>query len=393
MTLDCASPVERGAAGLYVHIPFCLSRCNYCAFVSVPHDPRLERRLVDALHREIEIMADRFAHGDLGHLTRPDTIYFGGGTPSVLEPTLLVNLLEECRLRFMPARGVEITVEMNPETVDARSIELLREAGVNRVSLGAQSLIDEELALMERRHSVRDTVRAYAALRSAGFDNISLDVIIGLPGQGRQRAAHTLNGVIGLNPEHVSVYVLEIKTGTKLDALVRSGTMDPPDDDLAADLYELACDTLSGAGYIQYEISNFCRTGMMSRHNLKYWSDTIFVGIGPGAHGMTGSLRYENIVAPDRYIQCLLQGNSPAERVIPLDPCTRFKDALIMGLRLTEGLDLDILGKRYDTDAVRFVEDTIGDLTPAGLFSLEGSRLTLTRRGMLLSNAVFSRWV
>jgi oxygen-independent coproporphyrinogen-3 oxidase len=361
--------------------------------VSFTHDTSVELRFASALRCEIATRADAVAHGDFPEIRSFDAVYFGGGTPSAVDPVLLMGLLAECRRRFPVTEDAEITVEMNPECVDERTLRLYREGGVNRVSLGAQSLIDEELVRIGRRHTARDALRAYGVVRSAGFENISVDVMIGLPGQDARSAAHTLRGVARLNPEHVSAYMLEIKEGTKLDALVRSGAAPPPDDDLTADLYELACETLAREGYGQYEISNFCRNGMMSRHNLKYWTDVPYLGLGTSAHGMTGAARYENVGDLERYIASSLNGESPTERETPLDADTRFRDAMIMGLRLTAGVNLQELGRKFGIDARRFVDATIGDLNSAGLFTFEGDRLLLTSRGRLLSNAVFERWV
>jgi len=322
-----------------------------------------------------------------------DTIYFGGGTPSTLRPEHIAEVVDLCMSGFRVDPSAEITLEINPATVSRGGLIALRQAGVNRVSLGVQSLNDHELAAMGRSHTAREALETFGELRSAGFDNISVDLIAGFPGQSRPSLAATVRAVVELAPEHVSVYLLEIKEGTRLDALIRSGSMARPDDDLAVDLYEDMRSQLSEAGYVHYEISNFALDGYCSRHNLKYWQDAIYLGLGPGAHGMDGRRRYANITDLKDYFSVLDRGALPFDSVTTLTPWGRFKDALIMGARLVRGLDLKRLGQRYGIDAIEYVESTACDLREAGLFWLEGDVLVLTDRGRLISNTLFARWV
>jgi len=386
-------PLDDGPAGIYIHVPFCRSRCTYCAFVTNLYSRDLEESYLRSLRREIELWSRGHCDGMLNPKVAADTIYFGGGTPSTLNPVHVARLLDCCRSGFHIDGSAEITLEINPATVSRVGLADLRQAGVNRVSLGVQSLDDNELAAMGRRHTAEEALLTFAELRSAGFTNISVDLIAGFPGQSRQSVAATIRTVVRLAPEHVSVYLLEIKEGTRLDALIRRGSVLPPDDDLAADLYDDVRKQLTKAGYVHYEISNFARAGCFSKHNLKYWQDAVFVGLGPGAHGMTGRHRYANVYDFGAYVNRLDRGLLPFGSVTPLTPWGRFKDSLIMGARLVEGLDLKRLGQRYGIDAVEYVESTAGDLREAGLFVLEGGMLTLTDRGRLISNTLFARWV
>jgi len=386
-------PHDYGPVGIYIHVPFCLGRCNYCAFVTNPHDIAIEDRYVRSVLKEIVLWADLAGpEPRLGNL-EADTIYFGGGTPSLLRPDLLALLIESCRSSFRVSPECEITIEVNPATATRNSLALLREAGVNRVSLGIQSLDDPELEMMGRLHNSTEAVRSFEDLRAAGFENISIDLIAGFPGQSRESMRASLSKALQLSPDHLSVYLLEVKRGAPLDRMIRAGTIAKPDEDLAADMYDDIRELALGAGFEHYEISNFALPGHHSRHNMKYWQDELFLGFGMAAHGMTGRRRYANLENLADYQALLDGGTRPFASVDALTPEVRFKDALIMALRLVKGVDLAALGRRYQVDAVSFVEETIGDLEDAGLFVFHGDVLSLTDRGRLLSNTVFSRWV
>jgi len=322
-----------------------------------------------------------------------DTIYFGGGTPSLLRPETISAIIQTCDRLYPLTEAPEITLEINPGSFRPNALEYLRNRGVNRVSLGIQSLNDADLQLMGRGHSAAQAVRSFREIRVSGFDNISVDLIAGYPNQTRDSFRQSLESVLQLEADHLSVYLLELKSGTVLETMIRSGRLAAVDEDLAADMYDDLCELTHSAGFDHYEISNFAMPGRRSRHNLKYWQDDIYIGLGPGAHGMTGTCRYANEHDPERYEKALAAGRLPEEVLDALKADIRFRDALIMGLRLVTGVDLIHLGQRYQVDAHAFVKDTIGDLESSGLFVLEPGRLALTHRGRLLSNIVFSRWV
>lgn len=386
-------PHDKGPIGIYFHVPFCLGRCNYCAFATNPHDMVLEDRYVRSVIKEIGLWADAVGPEALLNNLEADTLYFGGGTPSLLRPDLLAQLIELSRSVFQLTLEGEITIEMNPASVTRPALSVLRQAGVNRVSLGIQSLHDGELKNMGRLHNSKEAVKSFEDLRAAGFDNISLDLIAGFPGQSRESVRASLTRAIEFGPEHLSVYLLEVKSGTTLEGMIRAGTIASPDEDLAADLYEDIRELAQKAGFEHYEISNFALPGRHARHNIKYWRDELFLGLGMGAHGMTGRHRYANVENLSDYEAALAKGNRPFASLETLTPDVRFKDALIMGLRLVKGVDLDLLGTRYRVDALAFVRETAGDLGDAGLFVLESGVLSFSDRGRLLSNTVFSRWV
>jgi len=386
-------PSDDRLMGVYLHIPFCMGRCAYCAFVTNPHDPAGEELYVRSLLREMDLWAAAPADGDSIRHVAVDSIYLGGGTPSIVRTDLLVELIDACMAHFRIADEPEITVEVNPATAALDEIRELRIAGVNRVSLGVQSLDDEELRRMGRGHTAREAIRTFNDLRRAGFNNISVDLIAGFPQQSLSGFLNSLRGVIELRPEHLSVYLLELKDASELQRQIVSGEVPLPDDDLTATMYEELCSGADAAGYEQYEISNFALEGRRCRHNLKYWSDEIFLGLGAGAHGMTGRTRYANLESLAQYAAALESGELPFHSVTRMTPETRFKDALIMGLRLVEGLDMGLMGGRYGVDVRSFVMETAGDLCSAGLFVMEGDNLALTPKGRLLSNTLFSRWV
>jgi oxygen-independent coproporphyrinogen III oxidase len=385
-------PQDTGAVGIYIHVPFCSGRCSYCAFVTNQYDPALEEAFVQAVLKEIDLWSR--PDSLIGTLrSEVDTIYLGGGTPSILQPGNIATLIGRCKDKFRTTSGLEITIEVNPATVDLNGLKYIREAGVNRVSLGLQSFDDSELAAMGRRHSASDGLAVFRNARTAGFENISIDLIAGFPGQSLASIRRNLSTALELGPEHLSVYLVEVKEGTELEARIRNRQVQAPDDDLAATLYEYICETVVGADYEHYEISNFAQPGRVSRHNLKYWEDGIYVAFGPGGHGMTGRNRYVNIEDLNDYGECINEDKMPFSTLTELTPEIRFKDALIMGTRLVAGLDLQLLGEHYRIDAEAFVHATIGDLSDSGLFKIEAGQLILTARGRLLSNIIFSRWV
>ncbi|HTY26225.1 MAG TPA: radical SAM family heme chaperone HemW [Desulfomonilaceae bacterium] len=390
---DPVFPQDAALTGIYVHVPFCRGRCNYCGFVTYPHHPDLEENYVKALTREIDLWAQTEVLPTHSRSFQVDTLYFGGGTPSILRPASIAQLIDAWQERFEVVPDPEITVEINPATVKVEQLKHLRRAGVNRASLGIQSFEDHELIAMGRRHNASDALIVFEDARVAGFDNISIDLIAGFPGQSMASLRRSLETALDLNPEHLSIYLLEVKEGTELQSRIREGRIQAPDDDLAASLYEYICETVKRAGYEHYEISNFARHGYFSRHNLKYWQDATYIGLGAAAHGMIGRHRYSNVQDLDRYGQLLAEGQLPFHSFTELTPENRFRDALIMGARLVQGVDLQLLGNRYNIDVETFVRGTVGDLEDSGLFTMDGGRLALTPRGRLLSNVIFARWV
>jgi oxygen-independent coproporphyrinogen-3 oxidase len=370
--------------GLYLHIPFCTAICHYCNFNRGLFEAELKRAYVDALEQEIQRAAD----GDLA-----DTIYFGGGTPSLLEPAEVGRLIAACAEAFSLAPGTEITLETNPETVDHARLDAFRDAGVNRISFGVQSFRDGELKKLGRIHDAARARGALADARRAGFDNLSLDLMMWLPGQTVGDWQANVRDLIALGPEHASLYLLELYPNAPLkEDMARAGWSQAPDDD-AAEMYESAMAALEAAGYQQYEISNVAVPGRESRHNLKYWQDAEWLAFGCGAHSTRGGARWRNVSGTGEYVARIRGGASPVAERRELSRDERLQDAMFTGLRLTEGVDVEALGARYDTDIRARYGAALEPSEAAGLVRWEGTRVRLTRRGMLLANEILSVFV
>lgn len=399
----------RKRAGIYIHIPFCERKCTYCNFNTTDFFEDLAARYVCSVGREIRWWGERLSReatpGDTGCVV-VDTIYFGGGTPSIVEADQLASLVESCRASFDVARDAEITIEVNPATFSDEKIEGWLAGGINRASVGVQSFIDEELSALSRTHSAMDARRTIDRLREAGFLNVSLDLIAGLPGQTLDRWAFNLGEALRIRPEHLSLYLLEVKEGTQLFAQLKRGRRPLPDDDLAAEMYRMTCDLTQEAGYEHYEISNFALmpqngeshrgfavSPLRSKHNMKYWTGAPFYGMGCGAHSYDTRARWVNVLKAESYIASVSSaGHAVAERSELTDE-DRAAEALFMGLRLNEGVNLDEFREDYGMDVLARFGQEIPRLEEAGLIESTGRRLVLTDAGRLLSNEVFVSFV
>jgi len=377
-------------AGIYIHIPFCERKCTYCNFNTTDFFEDLSARYAKAVSREVA------SRGGLAGRAPVDTIFFGGGTPSIVEASQLGSIVEACRASFDVEADAEITIEVNPATFSREKLEQWRAAGINRASVGVQSFIDRELVALSRTHTAADARRTFEGLREAGFDNISLDLIAGLPGQEKEDWEFNLREALGLRPEHLSLYLLEIKHGTQLYGQIKRGARPLPDDDLAADMYRMICEATGEAGYEHYEISNFAsiREGSLrSKHNMKYWTGASFYGMGCGAHSYDGRARWMNALKTESYIeQVAATGLAVAERNVLSDE-ERASEALFMQLRLTEGVSLREFRSRYGLDVVERHGAELERLADAGLVDVRDGVLRLTDAGLLLSNEVFVAFV
>ena len=380
---------NRPTLGLYIHIPFCSAICNYCNFNRGLFDADQKRRYVEALLREIEQAGVKVC-------TTPataDTIYFGGGTPSLLEPSEVARIIDACRDAFDVSSDAEVTLEANPESVDAGKLSALRDAGVNRLSFGVQSFRDAELRRLSRLHDANRARAALGEARGAGFDNVSLDLMMWLPSQRVDEWLESVDAAIASNPDHLSLYLLEVYPNAPLkDDMARAKWSQAPDDD-AATMYVTAMERLEAAGFAQYEISNVAKPGRASRHNLKYWTDGEWLGFGCGAHGTVDGVRTKNVSGIDDYIERLAKGQPVASEIRRMDAAERLGDALFTGLRLTAGIDLDDVQRRYGVDVWERYRADLAPFVDAGLLRRDRSRLALTRAGMLLANEVMAVFV
>jgi len=389
---------------LYLHIPFCTHRCGYCDFNTYAGLENLIPEYVDALIGEAGFVA-----ASAKARLRVHTIFFGGGTPSLLPLSQVERILQSLAEFYDLSRDVEISLEANPGTLSADYLYGLRQAGVNRLSLGVQSANPEELRLLERQHNFMDVIRAVKWARQAGFYNLNLDWIFGLPGQMLQSWQRNLELAISLNPEHLSLYALSIEHGTPFKQMSNHGLIQPIDLDLAADMYEWAIWRLGEAGYVQYEISNWARPGadgkpVACRHNLQYWRNLPYIGIGAGAHGFIGGVRIANVLAPSAYIQRMKESkaaefprtpaSASAERV---DVSREMGETMIMGLRLVEeGVSRGGFAERFGQPIEATYSPQISKLENLGLLEaapISNDQIRLTQKGKLLGNQVFMEFV
>ena len=387
---------------LYIHIPFCETKCPYCDFNTYAGIEPLIPEYVDALIKEARFWRDALS---LHHSPTVSTVFFGGGTPSYLPPGDIVRILDEVRSAFHLATSAEVTLESNPGDIAAGRIEDWLKAGITRLSIGVQSLDDGLLRLLGRRHTAREALDAHKAARNGGFTNINLDLMYGLPYQTLDQWRATLGKALEDRPEHISMYSLTLEEGTPLEASVRQGNVPYPDSDLGADMYQLAGKLGEDAGYHHYEISNWALPGRECLHNLTYWRNQPYLGIGPGAHSYLNGYRFSNLRSPRRYIQ--LAGTLTSAKVYPaalqeygmldmvetIDKRLEMAETMMLGLRLSEGISQGAFLRRFGASLVETYGPQIDDLLGLELVAWQEDRLVLTPRGRLLGNEVFQRFL
>ena len=372
-------------AGLYLHVPFCAAICNYCNFTRGLLDEAIKSQFVAALQTDIRRHAEAVA---------VESIFFGGGTPSLLTAGEVADILAACRASFAVSDSAEITLEANPESVSASTLSGYLHAGVNRLSFGVQSFRDDELRRLGRLHSAARAAEAVGLARAAGFDNLSLDLMLWLPQQTPAHVRESVERLIAIGPEHASLYLLEVYPNAPLrEEMARAGWSVAPDDD-AADMYLDAMQTLERAGYRQYEISNVARPGRASRHNLNYWRDGEWLAFGPGAHGARDRERWRVVAGTGDYIARVTAGVDVAAERVARSQASRLEEALFMGLRLADGVDLAGIELRYGVDVWQIYGDALEPHVQAGhLVHEPGKRIFLTRTGMLVANDVMAIFI
>ncbi len=383
--------------GLYIHIPFCLSKCSYCHFASGVFPGSLIEPYFGALRREMETLPDLLqklnANGNSTSDWVVDSVFVGGGTPSLVDAREIGRTLEWVRSAFRLAPDPEITLEVNPGTLTGDKLEGYREAGVNRISLGVQTFQDHLLKGVGRSHSAADSISTIEMCRREGIDNLNLDLIAGLPGQTEEDWRENLSRVAAVSPEHLSLYLLEIHEDAHLGRSEGRADASLPDEDLVAAWYEESVDWLGKAGWEQYEISNFCKPGRQSRHNLKYWTDQPFIGFGCGAHSYWSGVRWGNERDPFRYVE-LLEGGEPAITFrSEITPRQHLEELMFLGLRLNAGLDLSRCRQILGFDPLERFSRELSELVQGQLIEFEGDRMKLTRKGRLFSNEVFVQFM
>ncbi len=389
---------------IYLHIPFCKHRCAYCDFNTYAGQEDSIPLYVNALIQEIDCVVRAAAQQHVE--TNVHTVFFGGGTPSLLSGPQFARIMDALHAAFTFTADAEVSIEANPGTVAPEKLNVIRKAGINRISFGVQSANTEELHMLEREHSFFDVIEAVAYARKAGFDNLNLDLIYGLPEQSLQTWQTTLQRIVDLHPEHISAYALTLEHGTPFGRWSSKGLLPLPDPDLAAEMYEYAEEFLVNQGYIQYEISNWAKASRACRHNLQYWRGLPYLAIGAGAHGYANGYRYSNVLRIKTYIDRL--ANLDSRLAFPLTPATvnqhkqsqrdDMSEYMMTNLRLTNaGVAESDFRLRFGSDLLNIYPKEIEELIRADLLEKKTSEISevfrLTKRGRLLGNQVFMRFI
>ncbi|NNE98853.1 MAG: radical SAM family heme chaperone HemW [Pyrinomonadaceae bacterium] len=375
-------------AGIYIHIPFCISRCSYCDFATeIYRDNDAVDKYVSSLCTEIQ--KSKFTTPDL-----VETVYFGGGTPSLLNPWQLEKVFDAINRSFEVQENIEFTVEMNPATVSLEKLKHFKSLGVNRASFGVQTFDDRALRILARGHDANDAITTFKLLRQANFDNISFDLIGGLPNQSLRDWEMNLDNALALDPEHLSLYLLEIHEGTPLDEQIRSNRQPLPDPDLAGKMYQRMAEMVSENGFLQYEISNFAKPGFESAHNNKYWLCEPVIGFGVSAHSFDGGRRrWSNVRDTSEYLSMIEEGRSPIVNLEEQNEERSSAEFAFLNLRLTKGIDLEAYEARFGRELLTEYSEEISNLAMSGLLDTDDRYLRLTKKGRLFSNEVFEVFV
>lgn len=382
--------------GIYVHIPFCKSKCYYCDFNSYPSMEGLIPEYFEALKKEICL----YEGLGVGHFENRESckyeitsIFFGGGTPSLPDAGYICGIIEELFKRFCISENVEITIEANPGTLTLEKLKKYKRAGVNRLSIGLQAWQNRLLESMGRIHTARDFIVNLNHAREVGFDNINVDLIFGLPGQSMRDWEITLDRVMAENVEHISCYDLKIEEGTVLRKKIEDGEIQEIEDELDRDMYHYAVKEIRNRGYIHYEISNFSKAGYESRHNMIYWKGQEYIGLGAGAHSYFDGKRYHNVEKPVEYVYKFSTNENTWQHIQEISQKDQITEYLILGLRLTGGISLIDFKARFGIELLELYGDRINTLMKRGLLCRSGERLRLTDLGLDLANQVFVEFI
>lgn len=375
--------------GLYIHIPFCVRKCLYCDFLSGVYDDNTIRRYIDTLKKEIVM------YSDINMII--DTIYIGGGTPSLIDSNLIAEVIDTVRDNFVVDDNAEITLEMNPGTIDEGKLRCYKVAGINRISIGLQSANDEELKTLGRIHSYKEFLNAYDMVRRTGFDNVNVDIISAVPGQSIESYQHTLSEVVKLSPEHISSYSLIIEENTPFYNMYSKSSGSrykdikplPCEEDERA-MYSMTKHFLGEMGYKKYEISNYCKEGYESRHNSSYWKGTWYIGVGAGASSYMNMKRYNNICSVEEYIEHF---PDVRENVEVIDRKAAMEEFMFLGLRMTKGVSKKEFKDRFNASMDDIYGKIIKKYIEEGLIKDEKDMVSLTDRGIDVSNSVMSEFL
>ncbi|HOZ54709.1 MAG TPA: radical SAM family heme chaperone HemW [Clostridia bacterium] len=384
--------------GIYVHIPFCIKKCFYCDFISYENKNELKHEYVKYLLREIEhvgIGNKEDYKNDLDDLVRVRTIYFGGGTPSYIDSKAIIDILDTIKRNFSLIENCEITLEINPGTVDEQKLQDYYNSGINRISIGLQETNDYLLSLIGRVHNFQQFLETYKLARKIGFDNINVDLISALPNQTIDDVKKTLDTIIELNPEHVSVYSLILEDETKLAKMVEEKILNKPDEKLEREMYWLIKDKLEKNGYNHYEISNYSKIGYESKHNLDCWNQNEYIGFGVSAHSYTNSVRFSNIESIEEYIINIRNCEEYKNLIFheKQDQDSKMKEYMMLGLRKIKGININEFKEKFLQNPVFIFKKELNKLVNEGLIEVDEEFIRLTKNGIDFANIVWQDFI
>jgi len=371
--------------GLYLHIPYCLHKCGYCDFNSHPENQEESIRYVDALLKELRAYSSK--------KYTVSTVFIGGGTPTILLPSQLKQILDTVQQNFNLTSDCEITIEANPATLKLQTLQEIRTAGYNRISIGAQSFDEKELKLLERVHTEGEIHSTIQQARSAQFENLSIDLMFALPHQTTEKWCSHLNQAIAKNPDHLSTYNLTIEPTTSFFKLHKKGKLCLPHEDIQLEMYKTTIQTLEDAGYQQYEISNFSKPGMESRHNINYWNNGEYLGIGAGASSYLNGERFKNTNLPSNYIREIGAKENAIETRERLEPMQAMGETLMLGLRLLKGISIDVFENRFQVSFQKVYGKILEPLLNQELITFNQNRIALSRKGLFLADSVIVKFI
>ncbi|WP_278681948.1 radical SAM family heme chaperone HemW [Paraclostridium bifermentans] len=369
--------------GLYVHVPFCAQKCYYCDFNSYKINSNQKKEYLINIEREMKFYKEEFKDKCF------DTVFFGGGTPSILTVDELQELVNHIHENFNIKKDAEITIECNPGTINREKLEAMKKMGINRLSIGLQATQNYHLKSIGRIHTYEEFEKNYYDALDIGFKNINIDLMYALPNQKTQEWKDTLDKIIDLNPSHISAYSLILEEGTKLYDMYQNKEFELLDEDIDINMYNYTIDTLKRNGYNQYEISNYSKEDLECKHNIIYWKCDNYLGLGPGASGFIWDTRYSNIEDICEYNECIMQNIKPVREEIELTKKDKIEEFIFMGLRMNEGINLDVFKERFDTDFYDIYQDVMDKLIKRELVIFDGKNISLTQKGREISNSVF----
>lgn len=369
--------------GLYIHVPFCAQKCYYCDFNSYKINSNQKKEYLINIEREMKFYEGEFKDKCF------DTVFFGGGTPSILTVDELKELVNNINENFNIKKDAEITIECNPGTINREKLEAMKKMGINRLSIGLQATQNYHLKSIGRIHTYEEFEKNYYDALDIGFKNINIDLMYALPNQKTQEWKDTLDKIIKLNPSHISAYSLILEEGTKLYDMYQNKEFELLDEDTDINMYNYTIDTLKRHGYNQYEISNYSKEDLECKHNIRYWKCDNYLGLGPGASGFIGDTRYSNIEDICEYNKCVMQNIRPVSEEIELTKKDKIEEFIFMGLRMNEGINIDVFKERFDTDFYDIYQEVMDNLIKRELVRFDGKNISLTQKGREISNSVF----